>query len=129
MKTDNKILIAVLRYLAADGIDSEDGVANAAIAEAANRLEELLDQKNKAVNDYLLQQVHVEELQRELKEAQDYADRLVAHKDMICLPADLANLREANAHFATENWKLKEKLRILEEAAAHREYVSNSQPQ
>ena len=129
MTTDDTVLIGALRYLAADGIESEDGVANAAIAEAANRLEELLDQKNKAVNDYLLQQVHVEELQRELKEAQDYADRLVAHKDMICLPADLANLREANAHFATENWKLKEKLRILEEAAAHREYVSNSQPQ
>ena len=38
MKTDTKTLIDALRILARD-IDSEDGVANAAIAEAADRLE------------------------------------------------------------------------------------------
>jgi hypothetical protein len=48
-----------------------------------------------------------EELERELHEAHAYADRLVAHKDMVCLPADLKNLREANAHFAAENALLK----------------------
>jgi hypothetical protein len=48
-----------------------------------------------------------EELERELQEANDYADRLVEHKDMVCLPADLKNLREANAHFAAENEALK----------------------
>lgn len=48
-----------------------------------------------------------EELERELQEANDYADRLVEHKDMVCLPADLSNLREANAHFAIENEMLK----------------------
>tara|TARA_R110000868_G_scaffold281159_1_gene541516 strand:- start:18 stop:473 length:456 start_codon:yes stop_codon:yes gene_type:complete len=46
-------------------------------------------------------------LERELQQANDYADRLVEHKDMVCLPADLKNLREANAHFATENEMLK----------------------
>lgn len=46
-------------------------------------------------------------LERELQQAKDYADRLVEHKDMVCLPADLKNLREANAHFAVENEMLK----------------------
>ena len=39
-KTSTKVLAEVLRVLAMD-IQSEDGVANAAIAEAAGRLEEL----------------------------------------------------------------------------------------
>lgn len=39
-KTSTKVLIEALRVLAMD-IQSEDGVANAAIAEAAGRLEEL----------------------------------------------------------------------------------------
>lgn len=40
MKTDTATLIETLRILAVD-IQSEDGIANAAIAEAADRLEEL----------------------------------------------------------------------------------------
>ena len=40
MKTDTNTLIKALRILARD-IDSEDGIANAAIAEAADRLEKL----------------------------------------------------------------------------------------
>jgi hypothetical protein len=40
MKTNTQTLAAALRQLASD-IDSPDGVANAAIAEAAERLEEL----------------------------------------------------------------------------------------
>ena len=47
------------------------------------------------------------ELERELQEANEYADRLVEHKDMVCLPADLSNLRKANEHFAIENEALK----------------------
>jgi len=39
-KTDTKTLISALRILSKD-IQSEDGVANAVIAEAADRLEEL----------------------------------------------------------------------------------------
>ena len=40
MKTDDETLIIALRILAAE-IQSDDGVANACITEAANRLEEL----------------------------------------------------------------------------------------
>jgi len=53
----------------------------------------------------------LEELELELQQAQDYADRLVAHKDMLCLPADLEGLRSANSHFAMENHILREQLR------------------
>jgi hypothetical protein len=113
MKTDNKILIAVLRYLSEDGIESEDGVANAAIAEAANRLEELLVEKNKMINDYLLLQVYHDELQREFKESQEYADRLV--EGMPYLPKDIEILREANGHFAEENEHYKQYIKILQE--------------
>jgi regulator of replication initiation timing len=74
----------------------EDGVATAAIAEAADRLEEIAAENKK--------------LKIQLQEANDYADRLVEHKDMICLPADLANLRKANTHFAIENEELKREL-------------------
>jgi hypothetical protein len=41
MKTDDKTLVCALRILATD-IQSDDGVANACIEEAANRIEELL---------------------------------------------------------------------------------------
>lgn len=43
----------------------------------------------------------------------DYADRLVEHKDMVCLPTDLANLRAANTHFAAENETLKKEIKNL----------------
>lgn len=48
-KTDTLILIKAMRRLAED-IQSEDGVANAAIAEAADRLEEL---RSKVMDDGL----------------------------------------------------------------------------
>lgn len=43
-------------------------------------------------------------------ELSDYADRLVAHKDMICLPMDLQLLRESNLALAIENHSLKTEL-------------------
>ena len=43
-RTDDSTLIAALRILARD-IESGDGVANAAIAEAADRLQELADER------------------------------------------------------------------------------------
>jgi hypothetical protein len=46
-------------------------------------------------------------------EMSEYADRLVAHKDMVCLPADLKNLREANTSFAIENEALKKRIAEL----------------
>lgn len=58
-----------------------------------------------------------EKLKIQLQEANDYADRLVEHKDMICLPADLANLRKANTHFAIENEELKRERDDWREAA------------
>jgi hypothetical protein len=41
-------------------------------------------------------------LERERDEAREYADKLVAHKDMVCLPKDLEVLREANLGLAME---------------------------
>jgi hypothetical protein len=58
------------------------------------------------------------ELEEQLQQAHEYADRLVEHKDMVCLPADLANLRAANAHFAIENHDLKERCDKLEQQLA-----------
>ena len=58
-----------------------------------------------------------EKLKIELQEANDYADRLVEHKNMVCLPADLANLRKANAHFAIENEDLNRECDGWREAA------------
>ena len=43
MKTNNKTLIHALRILARD-IQSEDGIANACIAEGADRIEELVEE-------------------------------------------------------------------------------------
>jgi len=63
-------------------------------------------------------------LKTELQEAKDYADKLVEHKDMVCLPADLANLREANAHFAMENHELQEKVDKLKKELKH---ISNDE--
>ena len=62
-------------------------------------------------------------LKIELQEANDYADRLVAHKNMACLPADLANLREANARFAFDNHMLRDKLDKLQKELKH---ISNN---
>lgn len=65
MKTDNKTLIAALRILANE-IQSEDGIANSCIEEAANRIEEMdkefvkindeikkLEELNKHIQDFL----------------------------------------------------------------------------
>jgi hypothetical protein len=57
LKTDTLILIKAMRRLA-DDIQSEDGVANAAIAEAADRLEEL----NRNVLDKDLTIVTIEDI-------------------------------------------------------------------
>jgi len=54
-------------------------------------------------------------LKKDLAWYKDYADRLVAHKDMVCLPADLKNLRESNAALATENENYKNKVKTLNE--------------
>jgi hypothetical protein len=58
MKTETKTLVAALRILARD-IDSEDGIANSCIEEAANRLEELEHQ-------LIITQFDLEQLETEL---------------------------------------------------------------
>lgn len=55
------------------------------------------------------------ELKKEVVWFKKYTDALVEHKDMVCLPADLKNLREANAALATENEELKKKVKTLNE--------------
>lgn len=45
----------------------------------------------------------VDSLTEQLRESQAYADKLVEHKDMICLPKDLEVLREANLGLAKES--------------------------
>jgi regulator of replication initiation timing len=47
------------------------------------------------------------ELQKQLDWYKNYCDELIEHKDMVCLPADLRNLRESNAKLAIENNELK----------------------
>jgi hypothetical protein len=115
MRSSTKTLVAALHILA-DDIDCADGVANAAIYEAALRLQEinedLCDAEGEAdsliaENAKLLQcikvlQVDNEELHDNLIKSQQYADRLVQHKDMVCLPKDLENLREANGQLAAD---------------------------
>ena len=44
----------------------------------------------------------LQSLKGERDEAREYADKLVAHKDMVCLPKDLEVLREANLGLAVE---------------------------
>ena len=39
----------------------------------------------------------------ELEKANKYADELVEHSNMPCLPADLRNLRQTNEHLAIHN--------------------------
>ena len=105
-KSDTKTLVAALRILAEE-IYCEDGIATAAIAEAADRLEEL----EKDLFDVNMQKFILTD---EVSFWMNYADKLVEHKDMVCLPKDLENLRSANSQFATENHILKEQMRTLE---------------
>ena len=65
-----------------------------------------------------------EKLKIELQEAKDYTDKLIDHKDMVCLPADLANLREANARFAFDNHTLRDKLDKIQKEL---KYISNNE--
>ena len=55
------------------------------------------------------------ELKKEVDWFKKYTDALVEHKDMVCLPADLKNLRESNAALATENQELKKQVDTLNE--------------
>ena len=66
-------------------------------------LYELLNDYNNALDDIV-------KLKKEIDWYKKYTDKLVEHKDMVCLPADLKNLRESNAALATENEELKKQV-------------------
>ena len=76
--------------------------------ELNSMLYELLNDYNKALDDIV-------KLKAEIDWYKKYTDKLVEHKDMVCLPADLKNLRESNAALATENEELKNKVKTLNE--------------
>ena len=52
MKTNNTTIVSALRILAKD-IKSDDGIANACIEEAANRIEELVNECNNLRIDWV----------------------------------------------------------------------------
>jgi len=73
-----------------------------------------LEKQLKEAQEYTNQlENEIKELKKELDWYKDYADRLVEHKDMVCLPADLKNLRESNLKLATENEELKKQVETL----------------
>ena len=76
--------------------------------ELNSMLYEVLGDCNKALSENI-------ELKKEIDWFKKYTDALVEHKDMVCLPADLKNLRESNAALATENEELKKKVKTLNE--------------
>ena len=76
--------------------------------ELNSMLYELLNDYNNALDDIV-------KLKKEIDWFKKYTDKLVEHKDMVCLPADLKNLRESNAALATENEELKNKVKTLNE--------------
>jgi DNA-directed RNA polymerase subunit M/transcription elongation factor TFIIS len=75
-------------------------------SELNSMFNELIRDSNRVLDDNV-------ELKKALAWYKDYADRLVNHKDMVCLPADLKNLRESNTALAIENQELKKQVETL----------------
>jgi len=128
MRSDTKTLIAAMEYLSHD-IESSDGVANAAIAEAAQRLQELLLENEVTLKNLLKNQQDllwwketattnmkiVRELAEEIhelkeinQELEDYTDKLVTH--IPYLPKDMEVLRQANLDFSEHVQDLEDKV-------------------
>jgi len=78
----------------------------AMFSELNSMFNELIRDCNRVLDDNV-------QLKKDLAWYKDYADRLVEHKDMVCLPADLKNLRESNTALATENQELKKQVETL----------------
>ena len=76
---------------------------------------ELNSMFNELIRDYNAALDDIVKLKSEIDWYKKYTDKLVGHKDMVCLPADLKNLRESNAALATENEELKNKVKTLNE--------------
>ena len=77
-----------------------------------NELKSLFNMLTNDCNNALSENI---ELKKEIDWFKKYTDALVEHKDMVCLPADLKNLRESNAALATENEELKKQVDTLNE--------------
>ena len=75
-------------------------------SELNSMFNELIRDSNRVLDDNV-------QLKKDLAWYKDYADRLVNHKDMVCLPADLKNLRESNTALAIENQELKKQVETL----------------
>jgi len=75
-------------------------------SELNSMFNELIRDCNRVLDDNV-------QLKKDLAWYKDYADRLVNHKDMVCLPADLKNLRESNTALAIENQELKKQVETL----------------
>ena len=71
---------------------------------------ELNSMFNELIRDYNAALDDIVKLKTEIDWFKKYTDKLVEHKDMVCLPADLKNLRESNAALATENQELKKQV-------------------
>ena len=76
---------------------------------------ELNSMFNELIRDYNNALDDIVKLKTEIDWYKKYTDKLVEHKDMVCLPADLKNLRESNVALATENEELKNKVKTLNE--------------
>lgn len=76
---------------------------------------ELNSMFNELIRDYNAALDDIVKLKADIDWYKKYTDKLVEHKDMVCLPADLKNLRESNAALATENEELKNKVKTLNE--------------
>ena len=100
MRSSTDTLVSALRILSQD-IQTDDYVANAALLEAADRLEEVGD-------DNIRLEKEIDRLIFDLKGATLYADKLAESLPVGCLPKDVEILREANGLFAEENEDLKE---------------------
>lgn len=79
------------------------------------------------LNDYNKSLVENAELRKEIDWFKRYIDELVEHKDMVCLPADLKNLRNTNAKLTTENESLNKRIDSLikkfDELTNHRDEI------
>ena len=73
---------------------------------------ELNSMFNELIRDYNAALDDIVKLKTEIDWFKKYTDKLVEHKDMVCLPADLKNLRESNAALATENQELKKQVEV-----------------
>jgi polyhydroxyalkanoate synthesis regulator phasin len=75
-------------------------------------------ESNEQIYADLFEQIHTlhkenARLMQELERSRKYADDLVEHSNMPCLPADLRNLRQTNEHLAVENEKLNAQVKEL----------------